>query len=116
MQFMEEAKQTADAWLLLNDAEQFDQGWETAADFFQSRIEKSNWVVAITSARAPLGKARSRFLQSARFTRSLPDAPEGEYVVIQYESQFEYAGAAIETITVMHEAGGPWKVSGYFIR
>jgi len=106
MQFMEEAKQTADAWLLLNDAEQFDQGWETAADFFQSRIEKSNWIVAITSARTPLGKARSRLLQSASFTRSLPDAPEGEYVVIQLVTDVILAYAGIQQSRPFRQSSG----------
>jgi Protein of unknown function (DUF4019) len=48
-------------------------------------------------------------------TRSLPNAPAGEYVVIQYETQFEHKANAIETVTPLREKNGSWKVSGYFI-
>jgi hypothetical protein len=45
----------------------------------------------------------------------LPGAPEGEYVVIQYETQFEHKAGAIETVTPLREKDGSWRVSGYFI-
>jgi hypothetical protein len=45
---------------------------------------------------------------------SLPGAPDGEYVVIQYETQFEHHTPA-ETVTPMLDKDGAWKVSGYFI-
>jgi hypothetical protein len=46
----------------------------------------------------------------------LPGAPDGEYVVIQYESSFEHKQAAVETVTPMLDKDGTWRVSGYFIR
>jgi hypothetical protein len=49
-------------------------------------------------------------------TRNVPGAPAGEYVVIQYDTQFENAASAIETITPMHEKDGSWKVCGYYIK
>jgi hypothetical protein len=46
----------------------------------------------------------------------LPGAPDGEYVVIQYESQFESKKAAIETVTPRLEKDGSWKAAGYYIK
>ncbi|MBM4320898.1 MAG: DUF4019 domain-containing protein, partial [Deltaproteobacteria bacterium] len=54
-------------------------------------------------------------LKSARYQTSLPGAPDGEYVVIQFESSFENKRSAIETITPMLDSG-KWRVSGYFIK
>ncbi len=47
---------------------------------------------------------------------SLPGAPDGQYVVIQYESSFEHKKSAIETVTPSQGADGHWRVSGYFIK
>jgi hypothetical protein len=46
----------------------------------------------------------------------LPGAPEGRYVVIQYETVFENKASAVETITPMLDPDGAWRVSGYLIR
>jgi Protein of unknown function (DUF4019) len=71
---------------------------------------------ALANARQPLGSIISWKAKSARYTRSLPGVPDGEYVVIQYEARFEHKDSAIETITPLPEKDGSWKVSGYFIR
>ncbi len=58
----------------------------------------------------------SRKLKVARFYPKLPGAPDGQYVVIQYDTEFENKKSAVETITPMLEKDGTWKVSGYFIK
>jgi hypothetical protein len=109
------AQAAASAWLALTDAGQYTQSWEQAAGLFQASVSKTHWQSALQNVRLPLGKLKSRHLKSAKFTRSLPGAPDGEYVVIQYESQFENMPAALETVTPLREKDGSWKVSGYFI-
>ena len=71
---------------------------------------------AAGAARGPLGKLISRKEKSATFATSLPGAPDGQYVVIQYDSVFEHKRTAVETITPMLEKDGSWRVSGYFIK
>ncbi|MDR3682292.1 MAG: DUF4019 domain-containing protein [Geothrix sp.] len=110
------AQKAALAWLVLTDGGQYALSWESAAEFFKTSVSKAAWVGAISSARSPLGALKSRQLKSAAFTRALPGAPAGEYVVIQFTTQFENKDSAIETITPMHEKDGSWKVSGYFIK
>jgi hypothetical protein len=55
-------------------------------------------------------------MSSARYSRTLPGAPDGEYVVIQYSSQFANKASAVETVTPMREKDGSWKVSGYYVK
>ena len=43
-------------------------------------------------------------------------APDGEYVVIQYATDFERKPNAIDTVTPMRETDRWSKVSGYFIK
>jgi hypothetical protein len=49
----------------------------------------------LEATRTPLGKIISRTVKSAVYTTNLPGAPDGQYVVIQYESSFEHKKAAI---------------------
>jgi Protein of unknown function (DUF4019) len=110
------AQNAAQAWLALTDSGQYAPSWDRAAEFFKASVAKATWFGAMSSARSPLGALKSRKLKSATFTRNLPGAPAGEYVVIQYDAQFENKASAIETITPMHEKNGSWKVCGYYIK
>ncbi len=47
---------------------------------------------------------------------SLPGAPDGNYVVIQFKTTFEHKAQAVETVTPMLENDGVWRVTGYFIK
>jgi hypothetical protein len=110
------AQAAAQSWLALTDSKSYAQSWEQAAALFQAGVPKPSWVSAIQGVRFPLGSLKLRTVKSASFTRSLPGAPEGEYVVIQYETQFEHKAGAIETVTPLREKDGSWRVSGYFIK
>ena len=63
-----------------------------------------------------MGKLLSRKLKSATYKTTMPGAPDGEYVVIQYDSSFEHKQAAVETVTPMLGKDGKWRVSGYYIK
>jgi hypothetical protein len=111
-----DAENSAQHWLQLIDAGDFDKSWDAAAEIFQEHIAKSAWASAAANARSPLGEVISRKMKSARFARTLPGAPDGEYVVIQFETKFENKPNAIEIVTPARTKDGSWKVSGYFIR
>ena len=81
-----------------------------------SRIERREFVKHISEARKPLGKVISRHLESKWYTTELPDAPNGQYVVLQYKTLFEHHKSATETITPMMDKDRKWRVSGYYIR
>jgi Protein of unknown function (DUF4019) len=110
------AQAAAQSWLALIDSGQYDRSWDQAADLFQARVYKPDWINAVRNARSPLGSLTTRKVKSAKAALSLPGAPDGEYVIIRYESQFEHKTSAIETITPLREKDGSWKVSGYFIK
>ncbi len=104
------------AWLALVDGGRYGASWDAAAALFQAAITKANWEKTIGNARSPLGAAPSRTLKSATFTHELPGAPKGDYVVIQFNTDFEKKPGSVETVTPMLEEDGTWKVSGYFIK
>jgi len=111
-----QAQVAAKSWLALTDGAKYGQSWDAAASLFKGAVTKADWEKAVRGVRSPLGATKARKVKSATFTRSLPGAPDGEYVVIQFESQFENKAAAIETVTPMRDKDGAWRVSGYFIK
>jgi hypothetical protein len=82
---------------------------------FKSKVSKEQWAKAIQTTRLPFGQVLSRKIKKATSADHLPGAPDGDYVVIQYDTSFEHKKTAVETITPMLD-NGEWKVSGYFIR
>ena len=110
------AEAAARAWLGLVDAGKYPESWSDAAAMFRQKITAAPWEAAVSGARAPLGALKSRTLQSATPSSTLPGAPDGAYVVLQFASSFEHKASALETVTPMQDADGKWRVSGYFIK
>ena len=107
---------SAQSWLEFVDVEKYAESWEEAAELFKLAISEIKWVESIQTVRKPLGKVISRKLDSQKYMTSLPGAPDGEYVVIQYKTEFENKKSAVETITPMLDNDGKWRVSGYYIK
>ncbi len=110
------AEAAAQSWLAMVDAGKYGESWDAAAALFKGALSRSQWEGALEKVRRPLGRLVSRKLGGAKYTTDLPNAPAGEYVVIQYETTFENKSGAIETITPMKDRDGTWRVSGYFIK
>jgi hypothetical protein len=110
------AQQSASNWLGLVDSGKYADSWQEAASMFKAAVGKEQWQSMMRASRDPLGKMVSRKLKSATYTKTLPGAPDGEYVVIQYDSSFEHKQSAVETVTPMLDQDGKWRVAGYFIK
>ena len=110
------ASAAAERWLGLVDSGNYAESWKQAASLFRAKITADQWERAVRSAREPLGRLVSRRLVSSQFTRTLPGAPDGDYVVLRYETAFEKKESAVETVTPMKDADGAWRVAGYFIQ
>ncbi len=114
-QHEEAAVRAADRWLALVDAGQAGESWREAASLFRNAISQQDWVRSVGAVRSPLGKLISRQLRSTHTMTEMPGAPDGRYVVIQYDAVYEHKKSAVETVTPMDD-GGEWRVSGYYIR
>ena len=110
------AVEAASAWLALVDNGQYGESWEQAASFFRSAVTKPQWEQTIGGVRPPLGQVSSRVVSSAEYTKSLPGAPDGRYVVIQFTTAFEHKASSVETVTPMQQPDGTWRVAGYYIK
>jgi hypothetical protein len=111
----EAAVAAADKWLALVDTGDYETSWKRAASLFRNAVSPEVWAASASAGRLPFGKLVSRKLVSANSMTTLPGAPDGKYVVIQYSAVYEHKQAAIETVTPMFD-DGEWKVSGYYIK
>ncbi|MGH7942073.1 MAG: DUF4019 domain-containing protein [Limisphaerales bacterium] len=111
-----EAVEAAQKWLEGIDAGQYAQSWQDASAAFQTAVSEQIWASELSADRKPLGGLESRKLASSRYATQLPDAPDGQYVVMQFDTSFANKKSAVETVTFMLDKDGQWKSSGYFIR
>jgi hypothetical protein len=107
---------SAERWLTFVDNGNYSESWQEASEFFKQAVKQDQWEQAVQSVRKPLGKLISRKLKSASYTTSLPGVPDGEYVVIQFDTSFEDKKSGIETVIPMMDNDGMWRVSGYYIK
>ncbi len=111
-----EALKAAESWLARVDAGVYGKSWDQSAELFKNALSKEEWNKALNAARKPLGDLVSRKVKSTNYATSLPGAPDGEYVVIQFTTSFVNKRSAVETVTPMKDPDGLWRVSGYYIR
>ena len=109
--------QSSEKWLKLLDRGQLGPAWDISAKHLKAQVTRAEWVKGIGEARKPFGKLKAR--RSDRFARAhqMPGAPDGDYAIVQFETDFANGKHATEQITWMLEPdGGIWRVSGYYIR
>lgn len=106
----------ANKWLALVDKEKYAESWKEAADLFRHMVQSDLWVASLKALREPLGKLISRKVKSEVYKTTLPGAPDGQYVVIEFKSSFEHKKTVLEIVTPMLGKDGVWRVSGYYIK
>lgn len=100
-------------WLRLIDSKNYEGSWNSTGELFRAQISKDEWVKAVGSAREAVGIFQSRHLSETKELKSLPNLPDGEYIVVQYQSIFS-GDQLTETVTLT-KAMKEWRVIGYFI-
>ncbi|MYD96106.1 MAG: DUF4019 domain-containing protein [Gammaproteobacteria bacterium] len=103
-------------WLAMMDAGEYEQSWEAAAPWFRDNIGSvDQWLAKARETRKPLGELRSRELQMTTFKTNPMGAPDGEYTIVVYDSQWE-KGDILETVSMQRQADASWLVVGYHVK
>lgn len=110
------AVQAAQAWLSLMDNGNYSNCWTGASAIVQGAVNEAAWETAMNTFRKPLGLLISRHLKSAQPLTELPGAPDGQYVLMQFDSSFVNKKTGVETVTFTLEKDGTWRSAGYFIK
>ncbi|HUZ46675.1 MAG TPA: DUF4019 domain-containing protein [Terriglobia bacterium] len=107
---------SAEKWLRLIDEGNYAKSYTEAAAYFRNAVTQQKWEQSMQAVRKPLGKMVSRELKSKAYKTSLPGAPDGQYVEMHFGTSFASKKSAVETVIFKMDAGGKWRVVGYFIR
>lgn len=110
------AKIAAKSWLESVDQKNYAKSYDDAAEFFKAMVKKNEWIDTLTSLRSMLGPVESRELISEEFKNKMDGAPDGEYVIIVYKTDFRKKSDAREIVVPMLDKDGKWRVSGYHIK
>lgn len=118
------ATEAADSWLALVDLGDYDASYASASDLLQGAITREQWVQTMenmasqlaaldpSGADADLGAQRS-FI-GAQYATELPQAPAGEYVVVQYRRVV--GTQPLTEVVILSRSEDAWSVAGYFAR
>jgi Protein of unknown function (DUF4019) len=110
------AQKAAESWLALVDSGKYPESWDEAASLFKGAMTREQWTQTLKGVRDPLGKLQSRKIKSRQYAEKLPGAPDGKYVILQFDTVYEHKTSAIETVTPMLDKDGSWRVSGYYLK
>lgn len=112
-----QAVATANNWLSIIDAGNYAHAYA----MFPARIKsggetiEKQWVGYLRARRTPLGRALSRKMAKAWFSKTLPGSPDGYYEFFHYTTSFQHKSQAAESVVLTKESGH-WQVSGYRFR
>jgi len=95
---------------------EYTKTWDNAATYFQKAISKEQWNKSLEAVHTPLGKVFSRKQISKTPKSKLPGAPDGSYIIYQFQSSFAKKTTAVETITFLESPKNSWKLVGYYIK
>jgi Protein of unknown function (DUF4019) len=112
----QQAQAGGEQWLGVLDGGSYAAAYDQAAPVVKAAVTKDGWVRQMNAVRAPLGNVASRQVASATYATSLPGAPDGKYVVMQFNTSFQHKKTAVETLTMVLADDGQWKAAGYFIK
>ena len=111
---VEQAAPVAQKFLDMLDQGKYAESWQSSAQLMQGKIAQKEWVEKLTKARTLSGDMVARERKSASYSTEAQDSPDGEYILLTYESSFQKASEVTEYVTVALEEGR-WKVAGYFM-
>lgn len=112
----EAAAAAADKFLQLVDADQFAASWQAAAPLLREKVSEADWVAQLRRTREITGPVVERSQKSMTYSTSAKDSPEGEYILIIFDTSFKGKSGATESLTVMLDQNQAWRVAGYFIK
>ncbi|MDQ2890041.1 MAG: DUF4019 domain-containing protein [Gemmatimonadota bacterium] len=109
------AKRAAAAWLALGDSARYAASWDSASVALRKAVTRDQWVAGITQVRTSAGTFGARTVSQYQFATSLPGAPPGDYVVLQYHT-VAGTGFVTETVALTRDGSRGWRVAGYFVK
>jgi hypothetical protein len=103
-------------WLESIDAGNYDEAWKWTSSLTRTLETESGWIDKLKLVRNPLGKVINRKNPGTKWTRELQGAPKGSYYIFTFNTDFATKSDALETVTLIYQEDGKWRILGYSIQ
>lgn len=104
------------AWLQWIDAGKYAEAWNLNSTLTRTLESENEWTAKIKTIREPLGGLLARKHESTRSGIHIDGAPAGHYMAYAFRSDFASKHSALETVTLILQNDGKWRVLGYSIQ
>lgn len=106
-----DARAAGERWMKQMDNEEYAAAWNNSSEGLRKEMSKFTWSMVGSATHLALGELKSRTFKAA----SSKPAPAGKQVSVlfAYVSNYSKSPKVDETITVIHEPDGVWRVTGY---
>jgi len=112
----EAASAASGEFLQLVDSGKLAESWRISASLLKEKVSEEAWINQLKKIRAATGPLIERTEKEMSYSTEAEGSGEGEYIRIVYDSSFEAKRDTSETITVMRDKDGTWRVAGYFVK
>lgn len=109
------AESQALGFLKYLDHKRYQDSYAYTSRLLRAQLSQGEFAHKVEEARASAGEEKSRELLNASYTTELKGQPAGQYVVLQYGTDFSKKPDATETLVMSFE-NGYWRVAGWFIK
>ena len=92
--------QEAVSFLELMDQARYDDAWLSMSTLFQTLNNQPQWQNRQQTIRAAYGALSSRQLDRISYRQTYTLSPDGEYVVVQFDSSFTNKADTFETVVL----------------
>ena len=111
--FIKEAQKAVEAWVLLWDSGKYSESYKELSEFAKNAFDEKRWAVYWTTERKRLGKLKLRKIINTSLVKSFEKLPDHSGAVLRYQSSFENQKDIFETVYLVLEKHGGWRVLGY---
>ncbi len=113
--FLLEVNQAGSRFVANLDEQKYSDCWLAGDPLFHRAISEEEWAVALKSCRKKVGYNQGRTLSKIVAYQNPPAMPEGQYMLLKYQSVFTNNPRCQEILTMRKVAGWPWCVVGYHL-
>jgi len=112
----EKATVAATQFLTLVDTIKYGTSWDEASELLKEKIDQKEWVEKLTKINSLYGPLVERKLKKTTYTTSAKDSPDGEYIILRYDTAFKNKESTSETVIATFDKDNVWRIAGYHIK
>ncbi|RME39550.1 MAG: DUF4019 domain-containing protein [Deltaproteobacteria bacterium] len=111
----EAGRQATLHFLQMVDQDRFAESWTMSAQVLREKLPQDKWADKLRLHRAQCGKFIKRQEKKVDYATEASGEVKGEFYTFKFAADYERCPGVTETVTVMLEDDGHWRVGGFFV-